>query len=75
MIQPEDHIPITMGETNNPSRYNRRKLMQKKIDELKSDLDDLMSKKEKDPEAILRISEELDVLIVEYYRMIGINIK
>ncbi len=49
--------------------------MQKKIDELKSDLDDLMSKKEKDPEAILRISEELDVLIVEYYRMIGINIK
>lgn len=46
--------------------------MQAKIDELRRDLNELMSKKEKDAEKILRISEELDVLIVEYYRITGI---
>ncbi len=46
--------------------------MQEKIEELRKDLDEMMSKEEKDPKKILRISEELDLLILEYYKMAGI---
>lgn len=43
-----------------------------RIDELKKDLNELMDKEDKDPKKILKISEELDTLIVEYYKTIGI---
>lgn len=43
--------------------------MLSRIDELKKELDKLMAKDNKDTKEILKISEELDVLIVEYYKM------
>ena len=46
--------------------------MQEKIEELRRDLDEMMSNEEKDANRILRISQELDLLIVEYYRTIMI---
>ncbi|MDR7869760.1 MAG: aspartyl-phosphate phosphatase Spo0E family protein [Tissierellaceae bacterium] len=46
--------------------------MIEKIDELKKDLNDLMSKDVKDAKKILKISEELDLLILEYYKEMGV---
>lgn len=47
-------------------------MLEVKINELKKDLNDMMDKEIKDPDKILEISEKLDVLIVEYYKMIDI---
>ena len=49
-------------------------MLEEKIYELKKDLNELMTKEEKDPKKILKISEELDLLIIEYYRVEGIAV-
>lgn len=48
-------------------------IMLERIDNLKRYLNELMSKEEKDYKKILEVSQELDVLIVEYYRELGIE--
>ena len=49
-------------------------MLEEKIYELKKDLNELMTKEEKDAKKILKISEELDLLIIEYYRVEGIAV-
>lgn len=49
-------------------------IMLERIENLKRYLNELMSKEEKDYKKILEVSQELDVLIVEYYRELGIEI-
>ena len=50
-------------------------MLDEKINELKKDLDEMIHKEDKDLDRILEISKELDVLILEYYKLIGINSK
>ena len=50
-------------------------MLEEKINELKRDLNQIIDKDVTNSDKILEISEELDVLIVEYYKMIGIDKK
>ena len=47
-------------------------MLDEKIDELRKNLNEMMDREDGDRDRILQISQELDVLIVEYYKEMGI---
>lgn len=47
-------------------------MLDEKIDELRKNLNEMLGREDEDPDRILQISQELDLLIVEYYREVGI---
>ncbi|NLY45768.1 MAG: Spo0E family sporulation regulatory protein-aspartic acid phosphatase [Tissierella sp.] len=47
-------------------------MLEEKINELRKDLNEMIDRENEDPKKILQISEELDLLILEYYKEIGI---
>ena len=47
-------------------------MLEDKINELKKDLNEMVGKENEDPKKILQVSQELDVLILEYYKEIGV---
>lgn len=63
---------MNLGRKGNTQEDVMGGAMQEDIEKLRKDLDEMMSKEEKDSNKILRISEELDLLILEYYKVAGI---
>lgn len=47
-------------------------MLEEKINELKKILNEMMSRENEDPKKILQVSQDLDVLILEYYKEIGV---